>query len=247
MIRRKEMKINLMSVAVASVVSVSAMLPIRLMADPGEDYSLARGGRLYDAWFKESSDTKAPNIPNPAYPRNSNYYGKKSSDWRCKECHGWDYRGAEGAYRSGKHHTGIKGIRGKEGATMEEIIAILKDENHGYGNTTMKESDYLDLAMFVSKGQVDMEIFIDPKTKAAKGDTKKGKSYYQTLCVNCHGLDGKLDDQMPPVGKLASGNPWEVAHKLLNGQPHSEMPALRALELQVTSDILTYSQTLPSE
>ena len=32
--------------------------------------------------------------------------------WRCKECHGWDYAGKDGAYGSGDHRTGIVGVLG---------------------------------------------------------------------------------------------------------------------------------------
>ncbi len=234
-------------IALASLFSVNGILPTIAIADTSEDYSLARGGRLYDKWYKESSKAKAPDIPNPTYPKNGSYYGKKSSDWRCKECHGWDYRGSKGAYASGKHYTGIKGIGGKQGSPAEEIIAILKDDNHGYGNASMSIQDYRDLALFVSKGQIDMTTYIDPKTKSGKGNVAKGKAYYETVCANCHGLDGKLDDQIPPMGKLANKNPWEVMHKTMNGQPKEEMPALRAFDPQVAADILTYTQTLPNE
>ena len=92
-----------------------------------------------------------------------------------------------------------------------------------------------------------MATYIDSKSKTVKGDAIKGKSYFETLCANCHGLDGMLDDQMPPMGKLANKNPWEVMHKIVNGQPNEEMPAVRALDPQVAADILIYTQTLPNE
>jgi thiosulfate dehydrogenase len=241
------MQKKLMSITFASLLSVNGTIPNLVIADTSEDYSIARGGRLYDKWYKESTEANAPNTPNPSYPKGGAYHGKKSSDWRCKECHGWDYLGVEGAYVSGKHHTGIKGVRGKEGAAIEEIIAILKDSNHGYGNTSLAEQDYRDLALFVSKGQIDMSVYINSETKSGKGDITKGKGYYETICANCHGLDGMLDDQMPPMGKLANENPWEVIHKLMNGQPKEEMPALRAFNPQVAADILTYTQSLPKE
>lgn len=48
------------------------------------------------------------------------------------------------------------------------------------------------------------------------------------------------------AGQLAD-NPWEVMHKLLNGQPAEEMPALRALDRKVVSDIMRYLMTLPKK
>lgn len=55
------------------------------------------------------------------------------SNWRCKACHGWDYQGANGAYQSGKHATGINGIDGAAGRNVDEIVALLKAPEHGYG------------------------------------------------------------------------------------------------------------------
>ncbi len=43
------------------------------------------------------------------------------------------------------------------------------------------------------------------------------------------------------------GNPWEVMHKILNGQPAENMPGLRALDPQITEDILAYIVSLPTE
>lgn len=37
------------------------------MASEGLDFSIARGGKLYDKWFKVNS-SNAPNMANPAYP-----------------------------------------------------------------------------------------------------------------------------------------------------------------------------------
>ena len=93
--------------------------------------SIARGGRLYDKWFKVVK-VETPTTPHPAYPKDGKYYGKKGSDWRCKECHGWDYQGKDGAYSKGKHFSGIKGIRDMAGAEPDKIIAVLKDDTHGY-------------------------------------------------------------------------------------------------------------------
>jgi thiosulfate dehydrogenase len=48
---------------------------------------------------------------------------------------------------------------------------------------------------------------------------------------------------MKPFAKQM-GNPWEVMHKILNGQPDEEMPALRALDRQVVADILSHMANL---
>ena len=51
---------------------------------------------------------------------------------------------------------------------------------------------------------------------------------------------------MKPFG-AQMGNPWEVMHKILNGQPGEKMPALRALDHQITVDIMAHMTTLPTK
>jgi thiosulfate dehydrogenase len=221
----------------------SSIAPAPLLADEIAS-SQARGGRLYDKWYKVIK-AAPPTESHTAYPADANYADKPDANWRCKECHGWDYMGKDGAYASGKHASGIIGINGMAGADPASIIALLKGELHGYDGM-MDEADFVDLANFVSGGQVDMDLYIDRGTKMAGGDAALGEAYYNTICAGCHGMDGKKVDDMPPMGALM-GNPWEVMHKILNGQPAESMPALRALDPQVVTDIVTYLPALPKE
>jgi len=205
--------------------------------------SKARGGQLYDKWYAVVG-AKAPESMHPLYPADRKYAAKPKSNWRCKECHGWDYRGASGAYKSGKHATGIKGISGYAGRDQAEIVNLLKGRDHGYGDK-LSDADLQDLAIFISAGQVDMDRYIDRGSKKPiGGDSAKGEAYYNTMCAQCHGKDGKQPKGMKSFGKQM-GNPWEVMHKILNGQPDSEMPALRALDRQVAVDIMRHLATLP--
>jgi mono/diheme cytochrome c family protein len=206
--------------------------------------SIARGGNLYDKWYKVL-DTDAPEQSHTLYPSDKKYAEKPGSNWRCKECHGWDYQGVNGAYSSGKHSSGIVGINGASGQSTDEIIATLTEEAHGYGDL-LDDQDLTDLVNFVGQGQVDMDKYIDRTSKSPKGDAVKGEAYYNTICAKCHGFDGKLPDDMKPFGKQM-GNPWEVMHKILNGQPGEEMPALRALDHQIIADIMSHMVSLPKE
>jgi len=203
--------------------------------------SKARGGQLYDKWYAVVGAEK-PSTSHALYPADKKYAKEPKSNWRCKECHGWDYRGVDGAYKSGKHSSGIKGIDGAAAREIADIVALLKDEKHGYGDK-LGDADLKDLAMFVSAGQVDMDPFVDRSNKQPKGDAAKGAAYFNTLCANCHGRDGKKPKGMKPFAKQM-GNPWEVMHKILNGQPDEDMPALRALDRQVVADILSHMATL---
>ncbi len=107
--------------------------------------------------------------------------------------------------------------------------------------------DFEDLALFVGRGQIDMDRYIDRASKKAKGDVARGEALYNTICAGCHGVDGLKIKDMSPMGDEASGNPWETLHKILNGQPGEQMPALRALDHQVAVDILAHAQTLPAK
>ena len=207
--------------------------------------SIVRGGRLYDNWHSETK-SPAPKTPHPAYPADKAFATNPGANWRCKECHGWDYMGRDGAYARGEHFTGIKGIRGMAGADPEKTISVLKDETHQYDGL-MSEQDFRDLANFVAKGQVEMDRYIDRASGMAKGGETRHEAYYTTICANCHGTDGLRIRTMPPLGAVAKTNPWEALHKILNGHPGENMPALRALDMSILIDVLAYVQTLPTE
>lgn len=205
--------------------------------------SIARGGRLYDSWYKEL-DQKPPQGAHTAYP--SSGKAKAKDSWRCKECHGWDGMGKEGAYAKGKHFTGIVGITAAKGRDPQALVALLKEATHGYGDK-LDDASLLDLAHFVSLGQVDMDAVIERKDKTIKqANRQQGANYYQTLCAQCHGKQG-IQKGMAQMGDAASGNPWETLHKTRNGQPGEEMPALLALDPQIMLDIIDYMQTLPKK
>ena len=206
--------------------------------------NIARGGMLYDNWYAVL-DADKPETSHPAYPSTAKYADKPAANWRCKECHGWDYLGKDGAYASGSHATGIVGIQGMKGAAVDRIVKVLKNDTHQYAGK-MSEEDFRDLALFVSKGQIDMDKYIDRKSKSPKGNKERGEGYYNTICAKCHGKDGLAPKGMKPFG-AQMGNPWEVMHKILNGQPDEEMPALRALPYEVTADTMIYMTTLPDK
>lgn len=191
---------------------------------------LAAGGRLYDKWWKQARLSE-PKSTHPSYPKT----GKKSGSttWRCKECHGWDYQGKGGAYAEGSHFTGIKGIYGMNGKSVDKIESILKNTTHGY-DKVLRPNHLARLARFVSQGQVDMNRYIDRKTRRAKGATSKGAKIYQDYCVECHGDDGqeynfkKKSGGQEFLGTIANKNPWEALHKIINGHPGETDVDMRA-------------------
>jgi thiosulfate dehydrogenase len=218
-------------------------------------FAIARGGQLYDKWWAVL-DGKVPSMTHQAYP--SSGREKDTITWRCKECHGWDYRGKDGAYGKGRHYTGIKGITGKSGAKPSDIVRILRDRTHNYPLSFLPDKAAEYVALFVSAGQIDMDRYIDRNTKKAKGNAASGAKYYETVCSICHGQDGKLinlSDADDPavaegpvyVGTVAQEDPWRALHKIRNGQPGTPMISLMALSAQDQANILAYAQTLPAK
>ena len=233
---------NIISILIA--LSVLAFAQVTFAAE--EVSSIARGGKLYDKWYGVIG-VDAPKKSHPAYPADKKYAAKPEANWRCKECHGWDGKGVDGAYASGKHSTGIKGINGMAGADPAKIIAVLKGNTHGYAGK-MEDQDFQDLALFVSKGQVDMSKFIDYASKSPKGgNADQGAAYFNTICVGCHRKDGSYPKDMEKTLGAQMGNPQEVMHKILNGQPDEKMPALRALDRQIIVDLMAHIKTLPKK
>lgn len=207
---------------------------------------ITRGGALYDKWYGELGQ-EPPKETHPAYPKAGKQKGE--STWRCKECHGWDYKGAAGAYSKGSHYTGIVGIRNRTHAPIDATIATLKDKTHRFGKL-IPEKDLEALAHFVAHGQLDMDLYIDRATKRAKGDPAKGERIFQTTCARCHGSDGKsinfgTADQPEYIGTVANENPWETLHKIRMGQPGVPMISMLAFDIQDHLHILAYGQTLP--
>ena len=209
------------------------------VTDPSEAYTLSRGAQLYDKWWVPIKAPE-PTETHPAYPAAGKKSGKNT--WRCKECHGWDYIGAEGRYSKGSHFTGIIGVSGMAGADPVAIAELLRADLHGYTPEMIPDAALAQLALFISKGQVDPAPFMaDGKSN---GDAAAGKVFYQGLCAGCHGLDGKKLKDADPLGAVA-GNTQEMMHKVLNGQPGEAMPALRVLDRELVADIVAYVQTLP--
>lgn len=216
--------------------------------EPSEAWILARGGKLYDDWSAALAADE-PVETHPAWPA-SNTEQSGAATHRCKSCHGWDYLGADGQYGSGSYLTGIPGIAGAAGRDAAGIVAVLRDETHGYTPEVLPEDEAGYLAAFVSRGTDDMNSVIDPGTGDVSADQVHGQEVFQTVCASCHGYDGRAlnwgdADEPAHVGTEANANPWEVLHKIRNGHPGHEMIALRAFGLQDAADVLSYARTLP--
>lgn len=219
-------------------------------SNPSDAWILAAGGRIYDNWW-EALDREEPEGTHPSYPSAGSQ--KDSTTWRCKECHGWDYMGVNGVYRSGSHYSGIAGIDGAIGTDPAAIAATLRAPLHGYTAEMITDDELARVAAFVSRGQVDMSAYIDLETREIiGGNMENGRAIFQTVCAACHGFDGRRldwgDAEGPAyVGTEAVAAPDEVMNKILNAHPGVEMVNLRAFGVKAAGDVLRYIATLPQE
>jgi thiosulfate dehydrogenase len=221
---------------------------------PPDAASVRRGGQLYDAWFTVSGrEPPAGNQPLWALQTTNTRTG--ATTWRCKECHGWDYLGAEGAYGSGSRFTGFAGVLPARLKSEAEIAAILRgsvDPRHDFSEY-LGDAEIAQLTAFLRNGLIDMRKLIDYRTRTPiGGDVAAGEGLY-ARCSGCHGDDGTSLDfgsQGSPefIGTLAKSNPFEFLHKTLFGQPGVRMPAMYGVfdEKQLV-DLLAYGQTLPEK
>jgi thiosulfate dehydrogenase len=86
-------------------------------------------------------------------------------------------------------------------------------------------------------------------------DAFLGDLKFSANCAGCHGVDGRAINFGEPageeeyVGTIARDNPWELANKILHGQPGSvpTMPtaAGKYYSFDDVADLIVYAQQLP--
>jgi len=210
-----------------------------------------RGGLLYDRWWSING-ADAPTGNHPLYPETGGKSGRAT--FRCKECHGWDYKGVAGAYGSGPHFTGITGIFGTT-KTPREIFDLLKADpvetpnGHNMNAYGMTDADIWDVVKFSLEGVVDTDDFID-ETNSFVGFDLFGSFLYASACASCHGelgTDIPFGPESDPyfLGDAARGNPWEMLHKMRFGQPGEPMRGAELLGWsdEVLANVGAFAQT----
>ncbi len=212
-----------------------------------------RGGLLYNDWMK-GLDVDVPATDQPLWATQTTNTRTGKDTWRCKECHGWDYLGKDGAYGKGSHATGFIGVIQVFDLDPKEILAALKgstNTDHDFSGV-MDDQALTDIALFLSDTAFDSAVFIDADKKAIGGNLENGKAVYDQNCAACHGVDGtalNFGDAAAPmyVGPKSLDNPWEVVHKAAYGIP-GEMPALATVTMTTQDyiDLLAYAQSLPA-
>ncbi len=227
------------------VLVVLGSVKARAEQEVGHLQFISQGGLLYDNWYVHLG-TPPPTDTHPGY---TGIGEQGAASWRCPACHGWDYKGDWGGYAQGRQRQGITGIRNMTYAPLEPIVAVLKDDAHRFGGRIPAQA-MTALAYFVARGQIDMDLYIDRKTRKASGDPDQGARIYQTICARCHGINGKFlnfntTEDPAFVGTVANQNPWRTLHKIRMGQPEVDMVSMLAFTTRDHVDVLAYAQTLP--
>lgn len=217
---------------------------------PTADWVMSSGGRLYDNWMN-ALDKDEMEVNHPSWPA-SNTKKQGANTWRCKACHGWDYKGVNGKYAGGSWFTGVKGVMHMQGSTADSMVKILRNDTHSYTPEMLSDDNVKRIGMFISRGLHDADAYIDRDSGKTHGVASRGARIFQNICASCHGFQGtKLDwgsnDDPKFVGTEANANPWEVLHKIRNGHPGHEMVSMRPFPIETAVDILTYIRTLPEK
>jgi len=223
-----------------------------LAAPPAQNADIARGGALYDHWMA-ALGVEAPAGNMPIWDRQTNNTRSGPDTWRCVSCHGWDYQGNQGAYRSGTNFTGFPGVYpSSQEKSVDELVGILKgeqDPEHDF-SPYLDDAALTDLATFLKEATVDDNEFIDMTTlKVKEGDQAHGQSLYDETCASCHGADGqtitfRFEGQSIPLGALADRDPWRFLHKTRFGTPGTDMVVGHNFgrTAQDGRDVLLYAQ-----
>ncbi len=223
--------------------------------EPADSESVARGGRLYDKWWSELG-VDEPTGDHALWALQSTNTRDGSSTWRCKECHGWDYKGDGGAYSSGSHYTGFTDVI-SAGATMsvEDLVGVLQgstDYRHDF-SSVMGVDDLTDLANFLSEGLINDAVAIDYSTMMpVTANVSNGEVLFTATCMMCHGEDGRqilIDGELGIANVVLDEPIVEIVHKIRVGQPGTTMPSaiVNGWDIQTVLDVWSYLLTLPTE
>jgi len=212
-----------------------------------------RGAALYDAWYNVL-DTLPPDYDQPLWATQESDKRSGVITWRCESCHGWDYKGVEGAAAPGApNYTGFPGVRGMVGASEQDVLAWLDGSNnpdHDF-SPYLKQASLDDITAFLLTRQVDLALLVNYQTKSAMGNWEHGRKLYSRNCLECHRPE---TDPLQPtnttttaLAELALSDPWMVVHKVRFGHPASKMPAFEAQgwTLQDVADVVAFMQKLP--
>jgi len=151
--------------------AAATQMPAGATAPPVGTSDFIQGGLMYDNWMTVIG-VDTPEGDHPLWKLQTTNTRTGTDTWRCKECHGWDYKGAEGAYGSGSHQTGFKGLMGAVSMPEEDLLAALngtKNPSHDF-SPYMQEDQLKALVAFLKQGVTDTAQYINADKTVNGGD-----------------------------------------------------------------------------
>lgn len=239
-----------------ALISLAVLLLVNItLAQEFPTGDAIRGGKLYDNWFVVV-DVLPPDGDHPLWQTQESNLRSGTVTWRCSTCHGWDYKGQEGAFGpDSEEYTGFPGVLNMVGVPYQDIYAWFDGSNnpdHDFSEL-MNWGALVDLITFLRTKQVDVALIIDYEDKSALGQAEEGRNLYNDECAECHGEDGSALNfntaQSPEfIGDVAWENPWRFVHHIRFGTLRTPEHSfeLTGWSLQNIADTLAYSQDLPS-
>ncbi len=241
-------------VTITSVISSISVSQALAQNDPPDPQDVIAGAQLYDDWTVVSAGGQIPTGSHPIWARQSQNTQSGVDTWRCISCHGWDYQGNDGAFRSGAYATGFPGVLEAAAMDTPSLVANLsgaEDPQHDF-TPFLTTTELEQLAVFLQAGLIDDNQYINTVSrKVTSGDITNGRLKYEESCLSCHGEDGSLapfryEGNQITLGTLAVQDPWRFLHRTRFGTARApEMPVGAALGWSPLDgrDVLLYAQT----
>lgn len=199
---------------------------------------VVQGARLFDDWTVSAAAGETPLGDHPMWSRQTLNTQSGVDTWRCVTCHGWDYQGKDGAFRSGAYATGFEGVMNASVMDTTTLVGVLsgeEDPQHDF-SPYLSPVELEQLAKFIQFGVIDDNQFINSVSrKVETGDLANGKNKYETSCQSCHGADGtaltfRYEGNQISLGTLAVQDPWRFLHRTRFG-------TARAPEMTIGAEI----------
>ena len=250
----KKPRSSIFVILIALALLVASTALAAQAAPPTDD--IIRGAQLYDKWYAVLGvDPPAGDMP--IWSRQTTNTRSGGDTWRCSECHGWDYRGAQGEYQAGSHYTGFPDLYTLvQDLQVEDIVSHLKgnlDPAHDF-SAYLDDTSLTQVSDFLKLGVIDNSTYINPiSLRVIEADSTHGQSLYQSTCQKCHGEDGRKivfrsEGINEYLGSIANRDPFRFLHRTRFGVAGTDMPVGMSLgwEAEDGRDVLAFAQTLPT-
>lgn len=109
----------------------------------------------------------------------------------------------------------FKGLGHLVGKNPRIVETAIRDKVHGYTAEQISNEVLKRLAISVTRGQYDIDHFVEHRTSRALGNASLGERIFQNVCAACHGFDGKAinvktEDNPEFIGSVSIAIPCEA-------------------------------------